>query len=98
MGQMTIRSADDLVERVRKAAAASGRSMNEFVVAVLDAATDPEHAPTELHEIRERLDRAGILARTEPRRRPPPDPEAVAAARRRAAGGTPLSQIVSDGR
>jgi predicted HicB family RNase H-like nuclease len=46
MGQLTIRADDDLIFRVRSKAKESGRSMNEYIVVVLDAATNPASATT----------------------------------------------------
>ena len=57
--------------------------MNEYVTIVLEAATDPSLAGTEVERTRERLARAGLLA-TNPRRPGVgPDPVAVEAAGRR---------------
>jgi plasmid stability protein len=97
MTQVTWRAPDELAERVRESAARAGRSMNEFITGVLDAATDPESAGTEIERIRERLARAGVLADHGPRHRRP-DAESVAQARRAAAHGTPLSELVERGR
>lgn len=98
MTQLTVRAPEELVARVKAAARASGRSMNEYVIALLRAATDPDTAGDEAARLRERFAQAGILA-------PPgtlvgacPDAEALARARRRAAAGVPLSEIVSTGR
>jgi hypothetical protein len=96
--QLTIRTDDALVDRVRMAAANGGQSMNEFVVLVLDAATNPALAGSPGHEIRERLAAAGLLAeRVEPAG-PRPDRKLVRAAGSRAASGTLLSDLVSDHR
>lgn len=94
---MTWRSHDELHERVRRAAAQHGRSMNEFVTLVLDAATNPELAGSDAERLRERLDQAGILVPAGPPRWRP-DPDRVEAARARAGMGTALSQLVSEGR
>jgi hypothetical protein len=94
---MTWRSPDELLERVRRAAAHRGRSMNEFVTAVLDAATDPELAGSDAARLRERLDRAGLLVPAGPSRRRP-DSDRVEAARAKAGAGTPLSRLVDEGR
>ncbi|WP_142000474.1 Arc family DNA-binding protein [Amycolatopsis cihanbeyliensis] len=95
--QVTWRAPDELVERVRQVAEQEGRSMNEYLTFVLDAATNPETAGDERQRLRERLTRAGLLASPgAPRERP--DPEAVARAGRAAASGTPLSDLVSEGR
>lgn len=80
--------------RVRAAAAAAGRSLNDYICVVLDAATDPELGTDEAQRVRDRLRLAGLLAVTgEPR--PAPPEHAVAAARAAAGRGTPLSEIVS---
>lgn len=97
MGQVTWRASDELVERVRQAAAARARSVNDYVSAVLDAATDPAFAGDEAAILRERLARAGLLAPTGSARRRPPAGQ-VSRARSRAGRGTPLSDIVSGDR
>lgn len=97
MAQMTWRTTEELLERVRRQAVAQGRSLNEWVTLVLDAATDPDLAGTEADRVRERLANAGLLASTGPARR---RPSAAKMARARAAAGrgTPLSDLVRDGR
>lgn len=97
MAQMTVRLDDELLDRVRHAAAGQGRSMNDYVGNVLDAATNPDLAGSEVQQLRERLDRAGLLAPPgEPRQRP--SRADVARARAAASTGTPLSDLVSEGR
>ncbi len=97
MAQMSWRSSDELAERVRRAARAGGRSMNSYVSAVLDAATDPGLAGDDVTSLRERLDRAGLLAPGgSPRTRPAATDLARAGAA--AARGTPLSSVVEGGR
>lgn len=99
MAQLTIRTDEGLVEQVRRAAAAQGQSMNEFVSHVLDVVTNPDAATTADDRIRERLAAAGLLAAATPRpasSRPPRD--AVRQARKRAGAGTPLADLVSSGR
>ena len=93
--QLTIRADPELIERVRADAQRADRSMNEHIITILEAATNPDHAGDETTQLRERLRRAGLLVETTPRRDPPPSPEAVAAARAAAGRGTPLSDIVS---
>ncbi|HEY0573008.1 MAG TPA: transcriptional regulator [Pseudonocardia sp.] len=98
MAQVTWRASDELVERVRAVAGRGGYSMNEFVTRVLDAATDPAVAGDEAARIRERLERAGLLATPlvdGPAPRPRADPEALRAARRRAGQGTPLADLIA---
>lgn len=96
--QVTIRADEDLIERVKRSAAASGRSMNEWANLVFRAATDPDAAGSEIERIRERLRNAGVLAEHRPLPGSPPDPELVRAAGERAATGTPLSAYVTEGR
>jgi hypothetical protein len=97
MEQMTWRAPGELIERVRRAARRQHRSMNDYVTAVLDAATNPRLAGGEAERLRERLEQAGLLA--EPgERRSRPSREEAASARRRAGQGTALSELVSEGR
>jgi hypothetical protein len=97
MEQMTWRAPAELIERVRRAAQRQRRSMNDYVTAVLDAATNPRLAGGEAERLRERLNQAGLLVEPgEPRSRPPRDE--AARARGRAARGTALSAIVSEDR
>jgi hypothetical protein len=97
MEQMTWRAPADLIERVRRAAQRQRRSMNDYVTAVLDAATNPSLAGSEAERLRERLDQAGLLA--DPgRRRRRPERDRTAGARRRAGAGTELSQLISEDR
>lgn len=94
---MTWRGSDELVERVRRSARAIGRSMNDYVTAVLDAATDPDLAGDEAAMLRERLARAGLLAASDTTRKRP-SARRVAVARAAASRGTPLSELVDQGR
>lgn len=94
---MTWRASEELLGLVRRAAARQGRSMNDFVTAVLEAATDPELAGDEADRVRERLAAAGLLAPASRSARRP-DPRAVAAARAAAGRGTPLARIVDEDR
>ena len=95
---MTIRADENLIARIRTVSAASDRSMNEFVVAVLDAATNPDLADSEAERVRARLALSGLLVAVPRRRGSRPDRAAVDAARRRAGRGTPLTDLISDGR
>ena len=97
MRQITWRAPEDLASRLQVVAAEQGRSMNDYMTAVLSAALDPDLAPPGIDQVRERLARAGLLAPSGPPR-PRPDPVAVDAARRRAGRGTPLSEHVNQGR
>ena len=98
MAQLTIRAEDELVSRVRLMAKRSGRSINEYVTAVLDAATNPEFAASEAEQLRERLAAAGILAALPPSAGSRPSKAAIVAAGRRAVGGKPLSDHVAESR
>lgn len=97
MAQMTLRVGDDLLERIRAAAARHGRSMNDYVSVVLDAATDPDLAGDEAQRLRERLDCRGLLV-TAAHRRQRPSSAQVAQARAAAGRGTPLSVLVAEER
>ncbi len=97
MTQVTWRAPDELVERTRQAAAREGRSLNDYLTRLAQAATDPELAGSDAERIRERLSLAGLLAPAGPPARSP-DPAAVARARRRAGRGTPLSDLVAEER
>ena len=94
---MTWRTSDELLERVRRQAQEQGRSLNEWVTAVLSAASDPASAGDEAQQLRERLVRAGVLDDVEP---PVARPAAkrVAAARAAASRGRSLAGVVSDDR
>ena len=97
MAQMSWRSTEELADRVRRAARANGRSMNDYVTAVLDAATDPDLAGTEVEALRARLARARLLVPAGPRRARPAHGDVVRA-QAAASGGTPLSSLVEEGR
>jgi len=101
MAQVTWRATDELVDRVRAVAGTSGYSMNEFLTRVLDAATDPNLAGGEAARIRERLERAGLLAESSAGTlapRPRVDPDALRAARARAGQGTSLADLIATDR
>lgn len=97
MSQVTWRAPDELVERVRQAASRQGRSLNDYLTRLAEAAVDPELAGDEVERLRERLARAGLLTAVAPARRRP-DGKAVALARRRAGSATPLSDLIKQGR
>lgn len=95
---MTLRLDEALTDRLRAVAAARGQSVNRFAEAVLRAAVDPDLADTESARLRERLERAGLLAHLAPSRALPPSEPEVARARAAAGRGRPLSDLVSEGR
>ncbi|MGP4017363.1 transcriptional regulator [Saccharopolyspora sp. 5N708] len=97
MLQVSWRASDELVERVKFAAARAGKSMNEYLTQVLDAATNPELAGDEAEQVRERLAAVGLLAKPgEPRIRP--DREAVRQARAAGRRGKSAAEIVAEDR
>ena len=102
MAQMTWRAEDELYRRVRRAAVQQGRSINAYVTAVLDAATNPDAAGTEWEQVRERLANAGLLVPTGPvptgTPRPRPSSDNVAQARAAAGRGTSLAELVASSR
>lgn len=98
MAQMTWRAPDELLERVRRQAVAQGRSLNEWVTTILDAASDPATAGGEAQRVRERLVRAGLLESSAPAIVRRPTPAALERARAAAGRGANLSELVSDGR
>ncbi len=98
MAQITIRTSDELVQRVKRCAAETGRSMNDYVTATLDVATDPDRAGSAEDRLRERLRAAGLLSVPTPQGGARPSAEEVAEAGQRAAAGRPVSDFVSDSR
>jgi hypothetical protein len=98
MAQMTWRTTEELLDRVRRQAEQQGRSLNDWVTTVLAAASDPSYAGTDAERVRERLARAGLLEAPSLSSSRRPDRKRLAAARAAAGRGTPLSDLVTDGR
>jgi plasmid stability protein len=98
MAQLTIRLTDELASEVKTHAAGTGRSLNNWVVALLRAAVDPELADSESERLRARLERAGLLAPVQASGRTAPDAKRVHRARRAAGRGTPLAKLVVENR
>jgi hypothetical protein len=97
--QFSVRLSDERGLAVRRLAAARGRSINQTFEDLVAAATDPALAVDQLQAQRERLARAGLvfdLAALPDVQAPAEDQ--LARARTAAGRGTPLSQIVSEGR
>jgi hypothetical protein len=63
---MTWRTSDELLDRVRRQAQQWGRSLSDWVTAVLSATTDPALAGDEAQRVRQRLATAGLLEGVEP--------------------------------
>ena len=97
MAQLTLRIPDHLLGPLRLAAESSGRSLNAWATAVLNAAVDPDLAGDETAAVRERLRRAGLLV---PGQAPVvrPTAERVARAREAAGRGRSLTDYVDEGR
>ena len=99
MAQMTWRASEELLERVRKQAVQQGKSLNEWVTAVLDAVSNPDTAGSERAQIRERLAVGGLLqAQSSEPEASRPSRRQFEAARAAAGHGTPLSDLVAKGR
>jgi predicted transcriptional regulator len=98
MRQLTLRVPDELATRLKEAAGDRGDSVNGYAVKALSAAVDPDFAGDEASALRERLARAGLLVTPEPLTRKAPSPAAVRRARQAAGRGTPLSDLVVEGR
>lgn len=98
MSQVSWRADDKLVVRVKRVAGTHRMSMNEYMTHVLDVATDPSRASSAEQQLRERLMSAGLLVVPEPSVRSRPSRAEVKAAGERAKHGTPLSDLVSEGR
>src|SRR5688500_8171785 len=99
MHQFSVRLSDEHGAAVRRLAAARGRSINQTFEDLVAAASDPAHAGGELAALRERLDRAGLAFDVSVLPdAPPPDEQEQKRARAAAGRGTPLSQLVSEGR
>jgi predicted transcriptional regulator len=97
VAQISWRLPDELAQRVRRLAERQGISVNALISRVLDAATNPALAGTEAERIRERLDRAGLLAAEHASRaggKPQPDARTLSEARRAAGTGTALAELV----
>lgn len=97
MAQVSWRADNEIVERAKRAAARSDRSLNEYITLVVSAASNPDFAGSESEIVRERLAMAGLLAHPGPPRSRPSEAE-VKAAGERAASGTPLDKLISTGR
>ncbi len=98
MKQITLRVPDDLAADLRDEAARLGFSVNGFVINGLRGWLDPDAEGDEVERLRAKLRRAGLLEEPEPYSGERPEPEALERARIAAGRGTPLSDLVSEGR
>ena len=99
MQQFSVRLSDERGDAVRRLAAGRGRSVNQMFEDLVAAATDPAHAESELAALRERLDRAGLVFDlTALPDSPAPSDGELERARAAAGRGTPLEELVSEGR
>lgn len=98
MANVTLRVEDETWEAVKAAAEREGQSANAYIAGVLSALTDPDSAGDRGERIRERLRRAGMLEEPPHTTKRRPSAAAVRAAGRRAGRGTPVSDLVSEGR
>jgi hypothetical protein len=89
---------DKTWEAVKAAAEREGQSANAYIASVLNALTDPDSAGDRGERIRERLRRAGMLEEAPRTTKQRPSTAAVRAAGRRAGRGTPVSDLVAEGR
>ena len=97
MQQFSVRLSDDHGDAIRRLAAARGRSVNQTFEDLVAAATDPAHAGDEALALRERLGRAGLVFDVSALP-DAPAPSELERARAAAGRGTPLAQLVSEGR
>lgn len=98
MKQLTLRIDERLANSLKQAAGSRSESVNAYAQAVLAAAVDPEFAGSESAQLRERLDRAGLLAVLPHASHPAPDHAALARARKHAGRGRSLSSLVIEDR
>ena len=99
MKQFSVRLSDERGRAVRRLAAARGASINQTFEDLVAAATDPALAGDDRQALRERLARGGLVFDVSalPDVAVPPEGE-LASARAAAGRGTPLSDLVSEGR
>jgi hypothetical protein len=99
MEQFSVRLSEERGRAVRRLAATRGVSINQTFEDLVAAATDPALADDDRQALRERLARAGLVfdVTTVPDVDAPSETERARAAA--AAGrGTPLAELVSEGR
>lgn len=99
MEQFSVRLSDERGRAMRRLASARGASINQTFEDLVAAATDPALAGDERQALRERLARAGLVfdLGVLPDVTPPSEGE-LTSARAAAGRGTPLAELVSEGR
>lgn len=99
MEQFSVRLSDAHGRAIRRLASARGASINQTFEDLVAAATDPALADGDRQALRERLARADLVFDLSvlPDVEPPSDEE-LARARAAAGRGTPLAEMVSEGR
>lgn len=97
--QFSVRLSDEHGRAVRRLAAARGASINQTFEDLVAAATDPALADDDRAALRERLARGGLVfdLTSLPDVAAPSEDE-VARARAAAGRGTPLADLISEGR
>lgn len=94
MGQVSWRTDDELLDRVRQSARVAGSSVNSYLTRVMEIATSEDDQSTDAERLRQRLLAAGLLSDGGVASRPRPSDKELAAAQKRARRGTPLSDLV----
>jgi hypothetical protein len=99
MGQMTIRTDDEVIEMAKQRARELGLSLNQFVSNAVHAAVDPDLEGDEAERLRARFRAAGILAEGQViPSGPRPTKAEFMRAQREAGKGKPLSELIEEER
>lgn len=98
MAQISLRISDDLANDLREEARSRKLSLNGYLTFVVTTAVNPEMAGSQADQLRERFRRAGLLAEWTAPAGERPSRDEVKRARDQASQGTPLSELVSEGR
>lgn len=98
MAQVSWRTDDALVARVRAQALHFGLSIDEYLTRLARAATDPTYLEDPAEQVRERLRQAGLFADVPLPEGVPPSAAEIAAAQQRSASGISLADLVDEGR
>lgn len=98
MAQISLRIPDDLADDLKAEARNRNLSVNRYLTLLVSTAVNPELAGDEADRLRERFRRAGLLEDWPRPAGERPDPEQLERAKASAKRGTPLSELVSEGR